>query len=199
MPHVIGAVDGTHVRIKCTKNTGSLYHNYKGFFSLVLLAICDVNYCFILFDVGQYGSNNDSGVFIHSNIGVYFEDHSNNIPQPESVEGCDFDPLPYFLVGDEIFPLKAWLMRPYPGKLAEQERVFNYRLSRARRVIENCFGILAARWRIFSTPIEASVVNAERYTLACIALHNYLRQTNNPSYCLNLFVDCEDSAVDIKE
>ena len=114
-------------------------------------------------------------------MGGYFEDHSNNIPQPESVEGCDFDPLPYFLVGDEIFPLKTWLMRPYPGTLAEQERDFNYRLS--RRLIQNCFGILAARWRIFSAPIEPSVANAERYTLACIALHNYLSQTNNPSYC----------------
>ena len=177
----------------------ALYHNFKRFCSLVLLPICDTNYCFTLFDVGQYGSNNNSGVLIHSNMGGYFEYHSNNIPQSGSAEGCDFDPLPYFLAGDEIFPLKTCLMRPYPVKLAEQERVFNYRLSRARRAIENYFGILAARRRIFSTPIEASVVNAERYTLVCIALHNYLRQTNNPSYCPNSFVDYEDSTRDIKE
>ena len=112
--------------------------------------------------------------------------------QPESVEGCDFDPLPCFLVRDEIFPLKTWLMQPYLGKLGQQGIVFNYHLLRARRIIENCFGILAARWRIFS-PLEASVINAERYRLACIALHNNLRQTNNPSYCPNSFVDCEDS------
>ena len=170
MPHVIGAVDGKHLRIKCPKNTGNLYHNDKGFFSLVLLAICNANYFVTLFDVGQYGINNDSGVLIHSNMGGYFEDHSDNIPQPESVEGCDFDLLSYFFVGDEMFPLKTWLMRPYPGKLAEQERVFNYRLSRARRVIENCSGILTARWRIFSTPIEASVVNSETYTLLYITI-----------------------------
>ena len=121
------------------------------------------------------------------------------ISRNQSVEGCDFDPLRYFLVGDKIFPLKTWLTPPYPGKLAEQERVFNYRLSRARRVIENCFGILAATWRIFSTLIEASVVNAERYILAYIALHNYLRQTNNPSYCPNSFVECEDSTRDIRQ
>ena len=90
-------------------------------------------------------------------------------------------------------------MRPCPDNLAKQERIFNYRLLRARRVIENYFGILAARWRIFSTLIEALVVNAERYTLAYIALHNYLRRTKNPSYYLNSFVGCKGSTGDIKE
>lgn len=187
--HVVGAIDGKHIRIECPKNTGTLYHNYKGFFSLVLLAICDARYCFTLIDVGQYGSNNDSGVLLKSKINEGFETNSIQLPEPETCEGCDFDPLPYYLVGDEIFPLKTWLMRPFPGKLEEQQRVFNYRLSRARRVIENAFGILAARWRIFSKPIKASVENAERYTLACIGLHNYLKLTDNPSYCPSGFVD----------
>ena len=112
MPHVIGTSDGKNVRIKCPNSTASLYHDYKGFFSLVLPAICDANYCFTLLGVGQYDSNNDCGVLVHSNMGEYSEDHSNYIPQPESVEGCDFDPLPYFLVEGEIFPLKTWLMQP---------------------------------------------------------------------------------------
>lgn len=199
MKHVVGAIDGKHVRIKCPKNSGSLYHNYKGFFSLVILAVCDANYCFTLFDVGQYGSNNDAGILINSAMGNYFERSDETLPKPESVEGCEYDPLPYYLVGDEIFPLKTWMMRPFPGKLSEKQRIFNYRLSRARRVIENTFGILAARWRIFSRPIEADIQNAEKYTLACIALHNYLRQTNNPCYCPSSFVDCDDGSGKIKE
>ena len=88
-------------------------------------------------------------------------------------------------------------MRPYPGKLAEEERVFNYRRSRKEEILAFCFGILAARWRMFSTPIEASEVNAERYTLAYIALHSYLCQTNNSSYCPNSFVDSEDIVQEI--
>ena len=72
LPHVLGAIDGKHIRIECPKNSGTLYHNYKGFFSLVLLAVCDAPYCFHLFDVGQYGRNNDAGVLARSCIGKRF-------------------------------------------------------------------------------------------------------------------------------
>ena len=72
-----------------------------------------------------------------------------NIPPPRHlVDGCSFDPLLYYLVGNEISPPKTWLMRPYPGQLSEEKRIFHYRLPRARRVIENTFGILAATWGI---------------------------------------------------
>ena len=70
MPHVIDAIDGKHVRIKSPKNTEAYTTITNDFF--VLLAICDDNYWFTLFDVGQYDSNNDSGVIFHSNMGVYF-------------------------------------------------------------------------------------------------------------------------------
>lgn len=50
--------------------------------------------------------------------------------------------LPYVFLGDEGFPLKPWFMRPYSGaQLTSLDRkIYNYRLSRARRVIENTFG-----------------------------------------------------------
>ena len=68
MSHTIGAIDGKHIRIDFPKNTCSYYHNYKDFFSLVLLAVCDARYIFTLVDVGQYESNNDSGVLKSSGI-----------------------------------------------------------------------------------------------------------------------------------
>ena len=76
-------------------------------------------------------------------------------------------------------------MWPFPGKtLHDEEYIYNYRHARARRVIENCFGILSACFRIFQKPIMASVQNVEKYILPYISLHNYLRQTYNAHYNL---------------
>ena len=99
------------------------------------------------------------------------------------------------MVSDEIFQLKDYLMHPYPGtrsgKLTIDQAVFNYQLSRARRVIENAFGILAAQWKLFCKPIRADKENITSYILAGVALHNYLQQTENASYCPRGFVDSE--------
>ena len=124
---------------------------------------------------------------------------SNSFKVPDASKHDSLELLPYHLVGDEIFPLKTWLMRPYPGQLSEEQRIFNYRLSRARRTIENTFGILAARWRLFHKPIRSTVANAEKYTLACVALHNYLRLTDNAAYCPAGFVDSTDDSGVTKE
>ena len=153
--HVVGAIDGKHIQIQYPSKTGTLYHNYKGFLSIVLLAACNAKYSFTLVDMGHYGSNNNNG------IGRKFEWGEINLPNPSILEGCSFNPLHYYMVGDEIFPLKTWLMRPYPGKLTEEQKIFNYRLSWASLVIKNAFGILVTRWRIFLTPISASVENVQ--------------------------------------
>ena len=69
--------------------SGSLWHNYKGFFSMVLLAICDARYCFSFMDVGEYGSNNDSGVLNNSKMGMLFKRFEIDIPNPGEIEFCD--------------------------------------------------------------------------------------------------------------
>ena len=82
--------------------------------------------------------------------------------------------------------------------MSEDQQIFNYRLSRARRVIENAFGILRARWQIFGRPIRASVQTVEAITKAAVCLHNYLRQTNSAGYCPTGFVDAEDASGNIR-
>ena len=62
-PSCLGATDGEHVRIRKPRLTGSLFHNYKNYFSVVLLAIADANYKFIYIDDGAFGKDSDSSIF----------------------------------------------------------------------------------------------------------------------------------------
>ena len=109
LPNVLGALDGKHIRIMAPPNSGTQFYNYKSHFSLQFLAMCNARYCFTLADIGSYGSNNDTSFWKR------FASGTMNIPLPRSVEGCRFDPLPYYIVRDDIFPLKEWLMKPFPG------------------------------------------------------------------------------------
>lgn len=196
-PHAIGAIDGKHVRIKAPKMSGTTFHNYKGFFSLQLLAVCDAKYKFTFVDVGQYGSNNDCAVLNNSKIGEGLERGTLNIPPAEVIEGID-EEMPYYLLGDEIFPLEPYLMRPYASSQPEPEQIFNYRQSRARLTIENSFGILVARWRIFEVPIQAKPSNVISFVMACLSLHNYLRLTENSLYTPYGFIDIASNGGEIR-
>lgn len=122
---------------------------------------------------------------------------SEKLPLPERTKLPKSEKsFPYFYVADPAFPLKNNLMRPYPGKLLSREkRIFNYRTSRARVVIENAFGILVARWRILLTKINCYPENADKIVLATIALHNFIKlnSVEGSSYCPEGFVDREDA------
>ncbi|XP_046839403.1 protein ALP1-like [Xenia sp. Carnegie-2017] len=140
-PNCIGSIDGKHVSIQKPKHSGSEFHNYEQRESIVLLAVCDANYKFTLVDIGQAGSQSDGGTFEASEFGKAFLLGQINLPTPVCLPNDTGKPMPFVLVGDEAFPLKPNLLRPYPGKqrVCNAKRIFNYRLSRARRVIENSF------------------------------------------------------------
>ena len=124
----IGCVDGKHIRMGCPKLSGTLHYNYKGFFSMVLLAICDANYCLTLLDLGQYGSINESEAHANSQIGQMLEDDLLYVPPDTKLQKGDLHDCTYVLLGDEIFPLKKWFMRPFPGKTADEEEcIYDYR------------------------------------------------------------------------
>ena len=67
-------------------------------------------------------------------------------------------------------------MKPYSSRhLTQEERIFNYRLSRARRIVENAFGILANRFRCLLTTLQQDTKVVNSVVLACICLHNLMR------------------------
>ena len=192
-PHCVGAIDGKHIMLRCPSNSGSTFFNYKGRFSIHLLAVCDAHYRFVLADIGCEGRRSDGGVLADSEFGKALSDGTLVFPDPTPLEESGND-IPFYFVGDEAFPLRQYLMRPFPGKgLSEDRRIFNYRLSRARRTIENAFGILAARWRLFLQPINADPDSVVAYTKGAICLHNFLRTNESAVYCPPGFGDYEDS------
>jgi hypothetical protein len=191
-PNCIGAIDGKHINIQAPPGSGSMYYNYKGFHSVVLMAVVDANYKFVLVDIGAYGRNSDGGVLAHSAFGKALSEGRLGIPQDVPLPYTTHPNVPFVIVGDEAFPLKTNMMRPYPGKkLNEAQRIFNYRLSRARRISENAFGILASRWRLFRRVIIAHPSKVEMYVKACCVLHNFLMSKASADYCPTLFVDRE--------
>ena len=56
-----------------------------------------------------------------------------------------------------------------------------------------------ARWRALQSPIDATPEKVENIVLVCIALHNYLRQTDSARYIPSGFIDSEDSTGTIKK
>lgn len=175
-PNCLGAIDGKHIRVIKPEHSGSMFYNYKNFFSVVLLAICDSDYKFIAIDVGAFGKFGDSMIFKHSNFYKKLEDNDISIPEPTSISQGITTPLPYVFIGDEAFSLSTNMMRPYGGKnLNGPKRIFNYRLSRARRYVECTFGILANKWRIFHRPLNVKIDFVNSIIKACCILHNFIR------------------------
>lgn len=178
-PNCIGAIDGKHVKIRAPPNSGSLFFNYKQTFSIVLLAVVDANYKFVAVDIGSYGKNSDGGIFSNSRLGERLEKNTLNIP-PETMLPGTGTVVPHVLVGDEAFPLKLYLMRPYPGTQIDddEKRVYNYRLSRARRVVENAFGILSQKFLIYQRTLNLDPENADITVMATCLLHNFISDEN---------------------
>ncbi|KAI5725803.1 hypothetical protein M8J77_020358 [Diaphorina citri] len=176
-PNCLGALDGKHVVIQAPCNSGSLYFNYKHTFSIVLLALVDADYNFIAVDIGAYGRNSDKGIFMDdSELGKALENGNMNIPTHQELPGTNIE-APHVIVGDAAFPLKPYFLRPYPGDhLTREKRIFNYRISRARRVVENAFGILSQKFRIYQRRIHAKPENVDRIVLATCILHNFIKK-----------------------
>ena len=178
-PNMVGAIDGKHMQMFAPPGQASSFFNYKKTHSIVLLGVCDASYTFTLVDIGDSGRQSDGSVYANSNLGYAIENKLLNIPPDAKITGST-KVLPYVFVEDDAFGLKRHLMKPYPfSNLSESKLVYNYRLSRARRVIENTFGICASRFRVFHRPIIAKVQNVIAITKSVVALHNFLMHTNS--------------------
>ena len=143
---------------------------------MVLLALVDAEYRFLYIDVGAIGSEGDAGIFARTRLRELVDNKLAHIPDAKRLPGTEGSMCDFFFVGDDAFPLRHYLMKPYPSRsLTHKERIYNYRLSRARRTVENAFGILANRFRVFHTAICLQPDNVESVIIAASVSHNMLR------------------------
>ena len=96
--------------------------------------------------------------------------------------------MPFVILGDETYPLKTYLMKPFTKRdLPCEERVFNYGLSRARGCVECAFGILMAKWRLLNKAIETKANKAERAVRCICLLHNVIIDLEGTTHYLLFF------------
>ena len=187
-------MDGKHIVIQKPAFSGSMFYTYKRTFAIQLLAVVDANYRFIYVDVGVQGRIGDAGVFLNSSLCEAMTRELLNIPKPEPLSNSSPEAVPYVFIADEAFPLKTNILKPYASRgLDLQERSFNYRLSRGRRIVENAFGILASRFRVFHTNIALNPSKVQDIVLAATVLHNLLRQLSPATYSPPTWFDTEDT------
>ena len=167
---------------------------------MICYKVVDYDYKFLFADVGCQGRISDGGVYRNSFFYKATQENFLNLPPKKPLPASNNpyyndqnnEPMPYVFLADDAFPLGTHCLKPYSqAGLTPMKRIFNYRLSRVRRITENAFGILTNRFRVFTTKMCLDPEKATTITLATLVLHNMLRELSSQSYTPEGFVDTE--------
>ena len=176
-PFSWAAVDGCHIPMKCPpggNSTRKEYHNFKNFYSIVLMALVDARYRFVWGSCGFPGNSHDSIILQATSL---WSDINNGKVLPDFCQDEQGVSIPPLILGDSAFPFKTYLMKPYTNAiLSKQQRYFNYRLSRARMVIEGAFGQLKGRWRFLLRKSESNTYETKIATLGMYGITQHLHR-----------------------
>ncbi|XP_036142068.1 putative nuclease HARBI1 [Monomorium pharaonis] len=162
-PNVLGAIDGTHIKIRAPQQDKQSYVNRKGYHSIHVQAVCTQNLLFTSVFAGNVGSVHDARVFRLSPVSQYVQD-------PEI-----YFPYNSHLVGDSAYGIHPCIMVPFKdnGHLTNRQKNFNFCLSSARIAIERAFGLWKGRWRsILDCLPMVTLEKIPEYLIATCVLHN---------------------------
>ncbi|XP_050505707.1 putative nuclease HARBI1 [Diabrotica virgifera virgifera] len=191
-PDVIGAIDGSHIKIDKPENDPESYINRKGFYSIQMQLVCDHRRKITDIFIGYPGSVHDSRVFRNSPLHTNLEERCGR----------------YFLLGDSGYPLQANLLTPYKdrGNLTRRQRNYNLKLAKNRYVVEHCFGILKQKFRqMYHVKLRNIRLICNMIRAACV-LHNIAIDDNifnieplnqNPPEQLHEINDDDDNVDDV--
>jgi hypothetical protein len=158
IPNIVGAIDGSHIRVAAPKRNEDSYFNRKKFHSIILQGIVDPRGYFMAADCGFPGRMGDAKVLRHTAV------YDNAMKW--------FGRFGYYIYGDDAYPLRPWLMTGYSKPSANQE-TFNHYGSKARIIVEAAFGKLKGQWRCLTVGLRTrSTTDWKETVMSCIILHN---------------------------
>ena len=110
-------------------NFDSIYYNYKHFFSLVLMNLYDLNYCFVWIDIGSFSKDSNSRIYKESSLYKNLSEKKLYIPDPRPITNNGDIRVPYVIVADEAFGMSKNLMKSYGGKMLSHKKKVLFQLS----------------------------------------------------------------------
>jgi len=155
-PQVVGCVDGPHIHITAPSQNEQEYVNRKGYHSLNIQLICDGNQKITNCVIKWPGSTHDARILTTSAIYQRFEEHT----------------ITGFILGDNAYPPKHWLMTPVLNPITETEERYNRSFLPTRCCIERTIGVLKRRWFCLHQELRLTPERAATVTAACLVLHN---------------------------
>ncbi|CAF1537989.1 unnamed protein product [Rotaria magnacalcarata] len=169
-PLCVGALDGSHIAIKPPFGQEIDYFNYKKHHSAILLATVNSDLLFTYVNVGAPSRCNDSLVYNNSTLASLIQHpmYQNHFLIVNNVN------VQSHLIADSAFCLNSTLLKPYVDKpnMPKCQSLFNYRLSRARCLVERAFGSLKNCFKLLHRKIEYSLDNTINIIKAATVLHN---------------------------
>lgn len=141
----------------------------------------DAEYCFISVDIGSYGSASDSHVFQRSNFGRRLDQGQLNLPPNQPLPNDDTGPpMPFVFFADKahtLFALTEHVQWPFGRRnLSIGKRIYNYWLTRVRRMVECAFSIMTNKCRILHRALDVNLSFCDSVIKACCILHNFVHQ-----------------------
>lgn len=165
-PNCAGCIDGKYIRIKCPSGSGHKFYNF------LLQVVADVNYKFTCVDIGGYSELDDVGTFTFSTLYNDLEKGLLKLPECAQIPNSTVK-LPYVLLGDVGYPLKPYLMKPYVQRdLSNEQKVFNSRLTEARKSVRTALGLMASKWKLFTSCMQSHPDRANLIIKCICLLHN---------------------------
>lgn len=155
LPNGVGAIDGSHVRIKATVDSASDYFSRYQQHDFIVQAVVNGKKHFLDFACGFPGSMHDGQVLRQSRIFARAERREILTIPTGNVSGRQIGP---YVVGDSAYPLSSWLMKPFPEGTRDRDEIkFSKELSSGRVKVECAFGVLKNRWRILMKQSDSSI------------------------------------------